>query len=308
MRLVLQLSKENPALAESEAKGLYPKAKPLADGLLITEGDAGLLRRLVMTRFAGRLLAETNTLDKLKLPAYKSFAVRLSRLGGKEPSQTIINAVAGQIKGTVDLNEPKVIVRVFTDGKKYWITEQLYEFSAKSFAARDVNARLVFHPASLQPKYGRILLNLSGVTKGKILDPFCGVGGLVLEAGEMGLKAVGVDIDEKYAEGAAENIWFYRFEKKVKIECADFLEWKGGKFDAVVTDLPYGRSSALHGKKLDELYLAAFKKMKTHSRRLVVMGPKDLAPLLKKAGWKPKQKFQLYMHKSLMRWAHVCDL
>ena len=307
MRLVLQLSNGNTPLAEAEAAALYPDSKRHGR-LLVADGDPKLLPRLVLTRFAGKLIAEAGTLDELKLPPYESFAVRVSRLGGGGHSSEIINAVAAKVRGKVDLGSPEAVIRVFTDGKRYWVAEQLYEYREKELAARDVNARLVFHPTSLQPKYARLLLNLSGVVRGKILDPFCGVGGILLEAADMGLHAQGVEISESYAEGARENAWFYRLEKKISVDNADFLEWEGGKYDAVVTDLPYGKSSGLFGKKLDALYLGAFKKMGRHSGRLVVMAQKELTPLLERAGWRVEKKFDFYVHRSMRRHIHVCSL
>ncbi|MCK4328131.1 MAG: hypothetical protein KAW41_06750 [Candidatus Diapherotrites archaeon] len=307
MKLVLQLSRQDPALARAEAEALFPKAKALHSELLLVDGDAKTLGRLVMTRFAGKLVAEASNCERLRLPAYKSFAVRVSRVAGKESSSAIINSVAARVKGKVRLDKPKTVLRVFTDGKKYWATEQVYEHSAKGLAPRDVNARLVFHPTSLQPKYGRLLVNLTGVRKGKILDPFCGIGGILLEAADMGLSARGVEISEEYAEGARENAWFYRMEKKIKVDNADFLEWGGGEFDAIVTDLPYGKSSGLFGRERGELYLEAFRKMKKHSKVLVVMAHGDLRPLLKKAGWKIKQRFEMYVHRSMRRYIHVCS-
>lgn len=307
MKLVLQLSNGDIPLAAAEVAALYPNSK--RDGrLVVANGSAKLLPRLVLTRFAGKLIAETSSLEKLELPPYKSFAVRVSRLGGSEPSSRIINAVAAKVRGKVELDKPKTVIRVFTDGKRYWITEQLYEYREKALAARDVNARLVFHPTSLQPKYARLLINLTGIAKGKILDPFCGVGGILLEAAEMGLRAQGVEISESYAEGARENAWFYHMEKKIRVDNADFLKWDGGNYDAIATDLPYGKSSGLFGKKLEKLYLEAFEKMGTHSKNLVVMAQVDLTPLLEKAGWKVEKKFDFYVHRSMRRHIHVCSL
>ena len=307
MRLVLQLSSGSPQLAEAEAAALYPGLQ--RHGLVATaEGSPKLLCRLVLTRFAGKLIAEASALEKLKLPPYKSFAIRVSRVGGSEPSSDIIRAIAPKIRGKVNLESPAKVIRIFTDGRKYWATEQLYEYREKSLAVRDVNARLAFHPTSLQPKYARLLVNLSGVAHGKILDPFCGVGGIVLEAAEMGLRADGVEISERYAEGARENAWFYRLEKRIRVDNADFLSWKGGHYDAIVTDLPYGKSSGLFGRKLDSLYSKAFVKMKSHSSKLVAMAQKDLTPMLREAGWHVQQKFDFYVHRSMRRHIHVCSL
>lgn len=307
VRIVLQLSRENLILARAEAESLFPKAKALEPELLLVEGSELLLKRMVMTRYAGKLLSETNSFEGLNLPTYKSFAVRVSKIG-KADSQLIIREVAEKINGKVDLDKPEKIIRVFTNGKTHWVTEELYEYSAKSFAERDVNARPVFHPTSLKPKIARLLLNLSGVTKGVILDPFCGVGGILLEAADFGLRATGIEISEEYAEGARENAWFYWLDKRITVENEDFLKWKGGRFDAIVTDLPYGKSSSLFGRSAHNLYSNAFEKMKKHSNKAVIMAQEDLTPLLKKAGWRITKKFDFYVHKGMRRHIHVCSL
>jgi len=308
MRLVLQLARQDLQLARAEAESLFAVAEAPHPELLVAEGDARLLQRLVLTRYAGKLLAATKSLEGLSLPSYKSFAIRVSSVADVDQG-AIIRAVAQKVKGKVDLENPKAVIRVFTDGTMHWITEEKYEYSTKPFACRDVNARLVFHPTSLQPKYGRLLLNLSGVKKGEVLDPFCGVGGILLEAADMGLKATGIEISEEYAEGARDNAWFYKMEKRVRVEQADFLKWESKKkFGAVVTDLPYGKSSGLFGRSREELYLGAFMKMKRLAPRLVVMAHEDLTPLLEKAGWKVEKKFDFYVHKTMQRYIHKCNV
>ena len=93
MRLVLQLSNEDLALAEAEATALYPNSKRIGN-VVVAEGNPNHLPRLVLTRFAGKLIAELDTLENLNLPPYKSFAVRVSRLGEVEKSSEIINKIA----------------------------------------------------------------------------------------------------------------------------------------------------------------------------------------------------------------------
>ena len=140
-----------------------------------------------------------------------------------------------------------------------------------------------------------------------MLDPFCGVGGILLEAGVLGIRATGIELDEKWAEGAEENAWFFRLEKKVSVINQDFLEWDGKKFECIVTDLPYGKSSGLFGKKLDELYLKAFDKFHKHTKKVVVMAQQDLRRQLKAKGWKVKYTTSFYVHKSMRRHIHVCE-
>ncbi len=304
MRLFLYFTREHAELASAEAKSLAKKIEFEGKGFVIAEFDDSY-QRLVMTKFAGELLWEGENFDELDL-TFDSFAVRCTKLG-EVSSGKIEREVGARISGKANLKNPEVVIRVFSDGRKHYVTRQVYEYSEKVLSCRKVNARPFYHPTSLQPKWARLLLNLSGVKQGKVLDPFCGAGGVLLEAGVMGLSAVGVDKDENMVEGARENLWFFRLDKKCSVEKADFFEWKGKNFDAIVTDLPYGRSSQLFGKRLDILYEQAFDKMKKHSNNAVIMGPQNLTKFLKKHDWKVEQCFDFYVHKTLRRWIHVCS-
>ena len=307
MRTFLFFTREYPELAKAESKSLARRVLEDGKGYMVAEFEDCSYNRLVMTKFAGELLYEGTSLDGLDLPEFTSFAVRCTKMG-KLSSTGIEKKVGAQVKGKANLKKPETIIRVFSDGKKHFVTRQVCEYSEKALSCRKVNARPFYHPTSLQPKWARLLLNLSGVKKGKILDPFCGAGGILLEAGVIGLKAVGVDKDEAMVEGAKENLWFFRVDKQCKVEQADFFEWKGGKFDCIVTDLPYGRSSQLFGKELNVLYAQAFEKMREHSKKAVVMGPCNLTGMLDKSGWSVEKTFDFYVHKNLRRWIHEVEV
>lgn len=309
MKLFLFFKRDHPKLAKAEARSLANKVLHEEDELVIANFNDESFKRLVLTKYACELLDEVSRLDSLYLPKFKSFAVRCNRIGRASISCSKVESnVGARIEGKVDLKDPETIIRVFTDGKKFYITKQLFEYSEKEFMCRRVNARPFFHPTSLQPKWARLLLNLSGVKKGRVLDPFCGAGGILLEAGVLGLKATGVEKDEITAEGARENLWFFRVDDKCKVINADFLEWKSNiHFDAIVTDLPYGKSSLLFGRKLNELYEKSFRKMHKHSNKAVIMGPRDLTKMLTKYGWEVRALYDLYVHRSLRRWIHICQ-
>ncbi|GAH56289.1 unnamed protein product, partial [marine sediment metagenome] len=60
------------------------------------------------------------------------------------------------------------------------------------------------------PKIARALVNLSGVKEKELfLDPFCGTGGILIEAGEIGARVIGIDVQGKMVRGAEENLGFY---------------------------------------------------------------------------------------------------
>ena len=65
----------------------------------------------------------------------------------------------------------------------------------ENFEQRKAQNRPEHHPSSLHPKLARALINLTQTTS-SILDPMCGSGGILIEAGLMKLKPIGYDIDQ----------------------------------------------------------------------------------------------------------------
>lgn len=63
------------------------------------------------------------------------------------------------------------------------------------------------HPATFPPELAERCLKLAGVRPGmKVLDPFCGINGMVA-ASRIGVSGIGIDIDPVYCELAEERIW-----------------------------------------------------------------------------------------------------
>ena len=62
-------------------------------------------------------------------------------------------------------------------------------------------------PTSLHPQLARCCVNLTGIKKDEtLLDPFCGTGGILIEAGLMGLNCIGGDISDWVLKKCRENI------------------------------------------------------------------------------------------------------
>ena len=59
----------------------------------------------------------------------------------------------------------------------------------------------------MMPRMARTLVNLSLAGSGSILlDPFCGTGGILIEAEMLGVHAVGSDFDPMMIQGCKENV------------------------------------------------------------------------------------------------------
>ncbi len=204
------------------------------------------------------------------------------------------------------LSKDKIIEickRSATIKKLYLTDKEIWRAKKGRFAEREPKQRPGFHPTALKPKLARLLVNLSGAKKGdRILDPFCGCGAVLLEASMLGIKSVGIDLDMKALDRAKLNLRCYG-AKGWKLKLGDATKIKG-KFDAIVTDPPYGRSSKVLANSLKDLYSKFFDAVRKTTNKAVVMLPSKI----KIDGFKVLGKFDIYVHKSLTRriWVLQC--
>ncbi|OYT37875.1 MAG: hypothetical protein B6U89_06635 [Desulfurococcales archaeon ex4484_58] len=107
---------------------------------------------------------------------------------------------------------------------------------------------------ALTPDISRYLINLARVREGEILlDPFVGTGSILLEAGLMGIRGVGVDIDKELVEGSKKNLESYNLRNQLLI-IGDSTSLTYHRVDGIATDPPYGRGASTHGLDLKRIY------------------------------------------------------
>jgi tRNA (guanine10-N2)-dimethyltransferase len=96
------------------------------------------------------------------------------------------------------------------------------------------------------------MVNLSRVRKGDLLpDPFCGTGGILIEAGLIGVRVMGSDSDQRMVEGCRKNLEYFNIPGELL--CSD-VSAINVRVDAVVTDLPYGRAATTRREPIQKLY------------------------------------------------------
>jgi 23S rRNA G2445 N2-methylase RlmL len=90
---------------------------------------------------------------------------------------------------------------------------------------------------ALRPVVAAAMVRLAGNNPGQLLDPCCGSGTIVREALDSGWQARGCDIDPDAIDIARTNL------PGIPIEPADALKLPhpDGSFDAVVSNLPFGK-------------------------------------------------------------------
>jgi tRNA (guanine10-N2)-dimethyltransferase len=156
--------------------------------------------------------------------------------------------------------------------KEFVITKKIFE-NTKDYLNRMPVKRPISMPYTLKSDMSRCAINLLGIKKGKILDPFCGIGGILLEACDMGFEIIANDIswnDLKYFKANFE----YYFKEEVPTRILtdaqkQFL--KDNTIDGIVTDIPYGRCCRRLGDDLYENFLKNASKYLKKDKKLVII-------------------------------------
>jgi len=271
-----ELSGEHPTMPSAEARKCAEseagESIPLISGPgycilpFSREHFNGVSERVALTHHIGKHLGSFDPSDMdlsgISIPD-GSFAIRAKRFQGmmkNVDSQDLTRKLGTHLslKNDVDLKDPEIVVRILMSDKVHiFISEK--DIERDLLEKRKVGERPFFSPISLHPKYARAAVNLTGVKRnGVVLDPFCGTGGILIEAAYMGMKVIASDFDEEMIAGCIENMDHYGL--KLHDHGAMDIGNIGDHFsniDAVVTDPPYGRSTRTGGENIGSIYKRA---------------------------------------------------
>lgn len=303
------LAGENLELAEAELNGFLrsrgSEEKAERDGrIALTESEPSRLRRLALTHEVGKLLDVQDSWKDLETDysPENSYCVRAENLTenrlelNKEEIEKKFGSILQAGDNSVDLENPDEMFKVYFTGSKYYLTRIVQDIDRSLFDKRVNQERPFSSPISMDPVLARVLVNLSGVSVGEhVLDPFCGTGGILIEAGLCGIGVHGLDMQEKMVEGTRENLEAYGIInhdiRQGKIEEIDRIFDR--EFDAVITDLPYGKASKSEGDIVEEFL--SF----TEDKENVVFVYNE--PEIN--GLEPD--FEIYIHKNLTRYIYL---
>ncbi len=265
-----------------------------------------------------------------KIQNKKNKTTSLSRHDGSNPfvnfsEKNIAGYIWKKVKNPkVNLKNPKTLIQLFIVKNKTYCGLLIYS-NIEDFESRKSHLRPFPHPSSLHPKVARALINITGIKNNEILlDPFCGTGGFLIEAGLMGIKTIGYDINKIMINGCIKNLKHYNIKDyKIKNQNAIYIT---DKFDYIVTDLPYGlNSNAISEyyekdwkkgrinlkmqkegfyKELEGFYLKFLKNLrKKLKKQAVIVFPDyvDYRKLLKQSKFRIEKEFSNYVHRSLTR-------
>jgi tRNA (guanine10-N2)-dimethyltransferase len=319
MRLAFELSGESESIPRAEVLAIF-------QGRLVQEiervmvmdveiYDQQLANRLAMTHAvievkdicAQKLTSIYQAAQNIELPSV-SVAVRAKRIGpglrSVDVEATIGKALAER-GFEIDLAHPRLLVRALLSDDVCLIGKTLTQMNRSQFESRRPRFRPYFYPGVLLPRIARAAVNLSGIKAHELLfDPFCGTGGLLLEAGLIGATTLGSDVDSRMVFGTKMNLDYFDVKNTLLVQDAMRLALQDECVDAVTTDLPYGRSVSIHAQSLEQLTGTALDeilRVLKSGARAVLISHNPIEHEVLDAGFTVEGRHTQYVHKSLTR-------
>jgi len=344
-RLFFLVSGENPTLSYSEVKSILEAEGfqyDLLGGLtqiLRVQADSECVERVqsrsAMTRVCGieiinckadcqGILARVERSDAASyLGEGESFAVRIRRVRGSSPKidTLALERMIGEVihrqakKAKVNLRSPEKTFFGILAEDRFLFGLKMAEIKAGEFVERGTRKRAFFHSATMPAKMARCMVNLAQPKTGDlVLDPFCGTGSFLIEAGLIGCRLMGLDVMRSMVEGSLRNLSLHGLEPAGMIVAdARHMPLAEASVDCVATDPPYGTSATTLGldtRDVFEGFFSAIGDFLKKGRRICLAAPKRIHvnEIGERSGFKHLESHFIYIHRRLTREIAVFEL
>jgi len=335
-KLFFLLSGEHPTLPFSELKAILEaeghgyRVLGTLRQVMRVETDVGsiesLVRRAALTRVCCIELACTRAVTaeilreicSVSLEDYvkrgETFVVRVRRIGESAPEvestdleQKIGSVILDQVEGTkVKLTNPDLTFFGVLSDDKFIFGLKLAEVYPKPYVERRPRKRPFFHPSAMPAKLARCMVNLVQPKADDIvLDAFCGTGSFLIEAGLIGCRVVGFDVQRRMVRGSLRNLRYYGVSPEGMLR-ADARYLPVQQVDCIVTDPPYGRSATTRGREIGEIVKDFISTARGHvprGKRVCIAYPKwvKIGRVSEESGFRLVESHSVYVHRSLTR-------
>jgi tRNA (guanine10-N2)-dimethyltransferase len=316
MKLIFELSGENPTLPLSELACIGQVTDHREQVAVAECNNPGSAHRLSMTHAVFEYLGECRPdypgfkklLSDLALTADTPFRGRVKKVHAGDShvvdlcSQREFERLIGtMIEGTVDLSRPSQEFRAILSEDRCYFGRLLFRIGRGAYDHRNPGKRAFFHPGVMMPRLARALVNISCVRPDETLfDPFCGTGGILIEAGLMEIDTIGGDFDPLMVQGSRRNLQAGTFI----VADSTAIPLRDASVEAVVTDFPYGQSVCIRREgTMERLYdraLSEIRRVLRPGRRAVIVTHKDITEIAR-CQMKVLELHKQWVHKSLTR-------
>jgi len=282
----------------------------------------------IRTRKIGEGIASLSS-SSIEKGAGELIVSRYNNVDLETPQHEIVVILAGLEDQVIYKNEFDILKPVIIWGLRRKLLNK------NGFESRNPIERPFFKPVSLDARLARLMISLShkpGWFPKIIIDPFCGTGGIAIEAIIQGINILASDLDPVMVEGTHKNLIWSKGKGKYAVhKCSidNIVELWGRQEDcSFVFDPPYGRNSWKSDNGLD-IFLKALKAahsinpngtictmlptvpefmLEEKSSKYLVMGKKweEIEGLINSTGWVISLKHAIKVHRSLARLILVC--
>jgi len=210
-----------------------------------------------------------------------------------------------------DLTAPDIRYRAIISDSKCIFGKVLECVNRSVFETRNPQNKPFFYPGVLMPRLARAVVNIARVRQNDVvLDPYCGTGGMIVEAGLIGAEAVGCDVQKMILKGAKLNLDYYGVDYSVFLQDAGDMAIKDNCVDIVLTDPPYGRSALIQARSLEELMMHSLGEIFRVLRfggRAVLVSECNIERWAENAGFVVRDVYTQRVHRSLTRRISVLE-
>ena len=319
MRVLIELSGEHPTLPRAEvlavleAERVQVRSASWTSKVLRIDAVGPVERAVRRVGLAHVVLEElvSGSLEDVRAFARsldlggRTFRVRARGLDVDLDVRAVEGALGADLgrTGKVRLTNPSLDLRLLV-GDDVVLGRVLHRVERSALEARKVARRAFSLPISLHPKFARALVNLARVpTAGIVLDPFCGTGGLILEASRIGLRGIGADLQRSMVLGARKSLRQFDAFADLVVADAGSPPFRPG-IVGITTDPPYGRAASTRGESLDALYeraFSAFVELLPRGGHAAVALPSDRAIEIGEGHLDLLETHAMRVHRSLVR-------
>tara|TARA_B100001778_G_scaffold121584_1_gene99874 strand:+ start:1591 stop:2727 length:1137 start_codon:yes stop_codon:yes gene_type:complete len=246
------------------------------------------------------------------------------------PDFEIVIIVAGEVEGEVHRDSFQ-----FDPCTIWGIREKNWDKS--DYLGRQPMERPFFKPISLEPRLAKLLISLAHKeenTPQNFIDPFCGTGGIAIEALIQGMDIFVSDLDPTMVHGVKKNLsWAIDGRQNLirveKCSVKDIANLWGPKENSIfVFDPPYGRNAWKSDDGLELFFSALEQALKIDGNSVIstmlpagseslennpdtdyiVMGHpwSEIEKQINQRGWRVNLRSPVKVHKSLARMVIVC--
>lgn len=249
----------------------------------------------------------------------KKFALRVKKVNFEDNNfifKEYTKSIWSNLKNPqVDLENPQINLLVLhnnlekNSNKKIRLAIQLFE-NKKEYLTRMPKLRPIKKPYTLKSDMARAAFNYLNIKEGLVLDPFAGIGGILLEGYDMGFQILANDISKEDLKNLDENFNYFfdkpKYSKTLSDSSKQFLETNS--IDGIVTDIPYGKSCRKEGNNLYEEFLKSATKYLKPKKRMVVIYANFLEfKNIAEKYFKIVTEIEEYINKSMTRYILVLE-